>query len=782
MAPVPNPFALAQSTPRLTTLLAAPNIPQPGSRSPHYPSSSYSHSASPSAESAGLPDIQRHDSSALVISPTQIPSANLTAQKRAYRQRRKDPSCDACRERKVKCDATETSACSECSSRNHRCQFTKETNRRMSSIKQVQDLQSQIAELTHVNSQLRNKASDQGPLDGERTDMKRRHSEVVHTGVVLGPRQICVPVLDNFNHVRSNIRQHAHDIFNMPHQNVSRTAEPNWQLPAVPLRADYAYFSRSFLDTVHDWYPAIHWPTFQHKADEVYATRSFEGCSRDWIGLFFAVLACGCLHPRSEHNVSCNVLSEGQALFETAASALQPWTQELTITHAQAALLLSIFATESNQRSLGSIWLASAVRIAQELQINPEMDCWPAFDGEIRRRLWWSIYVRDRIMSLETNRPMLINENDCEISLPSSADDRHIQPNESFRPSTKPAHFTGFVATIHITRLYAPLQHALKSSVMLPQTTESFDGQLRSKLLLLPENHQPDSGALLDARVLPTVFVLLSARFHLYRRNLSPLSSAIGRANALERCVSVAQDTAKYVSRVLHNPSVRNSGQTGAERMALAASNAVCLHLWRCILILCFRGEYDAALVCLQLSEAIGSTRKINAACGKNIAFFLERLFDRMRNGIGSGKQLEHDEEMIAYLSADIQGSLEHSWVWAGTSMVSVSGQDSAPGATASPGGDEAMRDGLPSRTPPSNALSNGSAEWNDWGRVEHMVRQLMGERHHRNTQPAAYYPPVHNPVKRVQLAPNTYSPPKSLSSPNPAPSSTSRISIANII
>lgn len=377
---------------------------------------------------------------------------------------------------------------------------------------------------------------------------------------------------------------------------------------------------------------------------------------------------------------------------------------------------------------------------------------------------------------------MIVHENDCDISLPASVEDRYIQPQGLFRSQASLEPFTGFIATIHITRLYAELLQALKSTVILPHVLQSFEGQFRSKQSLLPDSYQLDSNASLEATALPSIITLLSARFHLYRRNLTPVCQAVERADALGRCTLIAQETAKYISRVLHNPPKSESEKSWHARVMPIASNVVCMHLWRCILVLCFSGDYDAALMCLHLMTAIGPMRQVNAACGRNIVFFLDRLAERVRAGRGSPQQLEHDEEMVAYVSGDAQGSLEHSWAWVGADLGTwKSPQTSPSSASRGRGVDEAMSDVLPLR------VASGSPEqertgWDDWGRIEHMIRQLIKENRPRSAQPLTYYPPPHNPLKRVQLAPEMRSPPKPAASASPTPSSTSRISIANII
>ena len=370
---------------------------------------------------------------------------------------------------------------------------------------------------------------------------------------------------------------------------------------------------------------------------------------------------------------------------------------------------------------------------------------------------------------------MLINDNDCDISLPSPAEDRYIQPQGFFRTHTNAAPFTGSLAVIQITRIYAQLYQTLKSSVVSTQTLQGFEVQFRSRAQQLPEAYQTNSTAALETAALPPLFALLNAQFHLYRRNLSPVCHPNQRREALRQCASVAQETAKYISRALHSPPKVEMEKSWPVRVAPMASNLTCMHLWRCILMLCFRGDYNAALMCSHMLSVVGNMRQVGSGCGKNLVFVLDRLLDRIRSGHGSLQQLEYDEEMLAYISGDVQASVEHGWAWAGTDPTFTKSPRAASyGTSRLPGQDQTMRDRPTSASP--------AQEWEGWGKVDQLIRQLMDENHPRTAQPPTYYPPPHNPVKRVQLGPNDQSPPRSATLPSPAPSNASRISIANII
>jgi len=120
--------------------------------------------------------------------------------------------------------------------------------------------------------------------------------------------------------------------------------------------------------------------------------------------------------------------------------------------------------------------------------------------------------------------------------------------------------------------------------------------------------------------------------------------------------------------------------------------------------------EFAIALTLVQASAAIGDLRNKNTACGRFLAFFLDKLITRLRAG-ASVESLELDEEMLAYASADLQGCADEAWIWSGsdmgTSLNQVNGFTSAP------------QDGAP-----SGPLSE--RETQDWGGWEHIQRTLQ--------------------------------------------------------
>lgn len=90
------------------------------------------------------------------------------------------------------------------------------------------------------------------------------------------------------------------------------------------------------------------------------------------------------------------LFDQGKVYLEASRMLINLWTDEFTLDHARAALLTSIFLTEMNMKSAAWVWLGSALRIAQDIGLHHESGTWSVSEGEMRRRVWWAIYVWDR--------------------------------------------------------------------------------------------------------------------------------------------------------------------------------------------------------------------------------------------------------------------------------------------------------------------------------------------------------------------------------------------------
>lgn len=87
----------------------------------------------------------------------------------------------------------------------------------------------------------------------------------------------------------------------------------------------------------------------------------------------------------------------------------------------QALLLLSNYTQKRNLPNTGWNFLGLAVRMALSLGLNREMPKWniSLLQREMRRRVWWGLFIFDSGASLTFGRPSLLPERDMmDVQLP----------------------------------------------------------------------------------------------------------------------------------------------------------------------------------------------------------------------------------------------------------------------------------------------------------------------------------------------------------------------------
>ncbi|KAL4898684.1 fungal-specific transcription factor domain-containing protein [Aspergillus ambiguus] len=89
-----------------------------------------------------------------------------------------------------------------------------------------------------------------------------------------------------------------------------------------------------------------------------------------------------------------------------------------------ARALLSVYLTEMGMPREAWKMLSHAVRLGQDMGLHrsPRKFHLPSDQQTIRRRVWWCLYVMDRLLSMNLGRPLAIEDADCDVEMPSTAE------------------------------------------------------------------------------------------------------------------------------------------------------------------------------------------------------------------------------------------------------------------------------------------------------------------------------------------------------------------------
>jgi hypothetical protein len=253
---------------------------------------------------------------------------------------------------------------------------------------------------------------------------------------------------------------------------------------------------------------------------------------------------------------------------------------------------------------------------------------------------------------------MMINDDECDTEYPDILDDERGMHMD--HPGAQPPLYpsTLLLATIYVARLLAPLAKLFRSLCITSDTLTKFENHLRDCMELLPRHLQLNNPTALDPRdVLPLIY-FQNTRLLLHRHNLSPSCSPDQRSEAVRECTETARDTVRVISRCL---SFTHSPHEVERSLVLVATTLFCTHLWRAMLFLLFKPLDEGFFLLLRAASLIGNTKSINNCCGRHLTFCLKKLIEKLESP--GSIDLESDEEVLVYLSADLQAST-NSWVW----------------------------------------------------------------------------------------------------------------------
>ncbi|KAG7294530.1 hypothetical protein NEMBOFW57_004605 [Staphylotrichum longicolle] len=194
-----------------------------------------------------------------------------------------------------------------------------------------------------------------------------------------------------------------------------------------------------------------------------------------------------------------SVSMPGSEYFAAAVQLLPEIHGPPSIRFVETLCLVGYFMQNLTYRAAAFAYVGLAVRMAISLGMHeevPEPDR-AALTGEeleYRRRVWWSVYSMDRILTVKSGNPVMIHDDDISMAMPS-----RLPSEPEYCPAVTLAFYTELSRILgDIARLYAP--RSSSSPQKLQEAMHDLAGRLQRWHDALPQQLRFDYERMHDTR------------------------------------------------------------------------------------------------------------------------------------------------------------------------------------------------------------------------------------------------------------------------------------------
>lgn len=233
------------------------------------------------------------------------------------------------------------------------------------------------------------------------------------------------------------------------------------------------YYIDQYFETYHISYPIVHKPTFMAQFNKIILP-----LDTGWESLLYIIAAIG-----SFMSATSQEESDDLSLFDIAKTKLSIEVLETgNITLVQTLTLMSNYLQKRDRPNSGYNYLGLAVRMALGLGLHKQIDDSDTslLNQEIRRRIWWCLYIFDCGQTIGYGRPLGIPCAGISASLPLNILDSNLTALSAKLPDEEDA------PTICTSVRLQSLFHMLTNSIYERIITDPFP----SALLLLEWDQQ----------------------------------------------------------------------------------------------------------------------------------------------------------------------------------------------------------------------------------------------------------------------------------------------------